>query len=122
MPCLLRLFNSYSPRLQHTSLPIISFVLAGILVNVSQLLYMLAIRVVYGFGIRLHGMCEVWKPQPHAVVYHLYTTLCSAISLVYHGAFDLYLKCGTYNIYCILHGTAKVIPCTALCTCIVQSS
>ena len=28
---------------------------------------------------------HVGKPQPHAVVYHLYTTLGNAISLIYHG-------------------------------------
>ena len=79
----LRLFNQGG----NTSLFIVSLFLAQMLVNTSAVLYMLAIRVVYGFGIRLCGMCEVtWKPQPHAVVYHLYNILCSAVSLIYHGA------------------------------------
>ena len=73
-----------------------------ILFNTSGLLYALEITVVYGFGIRLHGMCEVPPYMeatttccvtyisyiPHFVVlYHLYTT---------ERHFDLYLKCGTY--------------------------
>ena len=86
----LRLFNSYSLRWQH-------FILYYTSSDSSPLLYTLAIRVVYGFGIRLHGMCEVTPYMeatttshniPHfAMLYHLYT-------MVQH--FDLYLKCGTY--------------------------
>ena len=30
-------------------------------------------------------LLHIWKPQPHAVVYQLYTALCSSISLIYHG-------------------------------------
>ena len=50
---------------------------------------MLAIRVLYGFGIRLRGMCEV-TPYMEATTasrgISQYTTLCSAISVIYHGA------------------------------------
>ena len=48
-------------------------------VNACPLLYVLAIRVVYGFGIRLRGMCEV-TPCMEA------TTASRGISLIYHGA------------------------------------
>jgi len=34
--------------------------------------------------VKLH---HIWEPEPHAVVYHLYTTV---------WRFDLYLKCGIY--------------------------
>ena len=60
---------------------------------------MLAIRVVYGFGISLRGTCEV-TPCMEA------TTACHGISLIYHtvftykpqcSAFDLYLKFSTCN-------------------------
>jgi len=44
-------------------------------VNTSGLLYVLAIRVVYGFVIRLRGMCEV-TPYMEA------TTTCCGISVV----------------------------------------
>ena len=65
---------------------------------------MLAIRVAYGIGIRLHGMCEV-TPYMEA------TTACRGISLIYHtlqcyityttwcNAFDLYHKCGYRTLY-----------------------
>ena len=32
--------------------------------------------------VKLH---HIWKLKLHAVAYHLYTTLCSAISLIYHS-------------------------------------
>ena len=57
------------------------------LVNTSPVLYTLAIKVVYGFGIRLCGMCEV---TPHMEA----TTACRGISLIYHT-----LQCGTYIAY-----------------------
>ena len=51
---------------------------------------------VYVEHVKLH---HVWKPQPHAIVYHLYTTLCSSV-FIYKpqcSAFDLYLKFSTCN-------------------------
>ena len=81
MPRPLRLY-SYSLKWQH-------FILALILVNTSGLIYALAIGVVYGFGIRLRGMCEV-TPYMEATTasrgISQYTTLCSAVSVIYHGA------------------------------------
>jgi len=39
--------------------------------------------------VKLH---HIWKPQLHVVVYQLFITLCSAISLTYHSVdFDLSL-------------------------------
>jgi len=60
----------------------------------------------------LCGMCEV-------IAYMEATTACRGISLTYHtlqccitytpwhGAFDLYLKCGTYT-YCIIYSTPNL--------------
>ena len=53
-----------------TSLAIISMILALILY-----IYVLLIRVVYGFDIRLHGICEV-APYMEAA------TVCCGISLI----------------------------------------
>ena len=75
----------------------LAFSLALILGNTSGLLYELAIKVVYGFGIRLRGMCEVtpsMETTSHGISQD--TTLCSAISLTTARRFDLHLKCGTY--------------------------
>jgi len=86
MPCSLRLFNGGG----NTSLSSDSS-------DVSRLLYSLAIRAVYDFGIRLHGMCEV-TPYMEATTAYAFR----GISLIYHtlqcyitfisrrGAFDLY--------------------------------
>ena len=54
-----------------------SMFLAQMLVNISPVLYALAIRVVYGFGIRLRGMCKVTP-------YMETTTACCGISVIYH--------------------------------------
>jgi len=48
--------------------------------------------------VKLH---HIWKPQPHIVVYHLNTTLYSAISLIYHGVVLLISTTIVVHIYCI---------------------
>ena len=81
----LRLFDQGG----YTSSFIAAIFLTQMLINTCPLLYTLKIRIVYGFGIKLRGMCElphIWKPQPQARVYQLYTTLYSVISVINHGA------------------------------------
>ena len=98
MPHLLRLFNQGG----NISSFIASMFLAQMLVNTFLVLYALAIRVIYGIG-RLRGTCVKlhckWKPQLHAVVYHLYTTLCSAISLIYHSTALLIFTSSVVHLY-----------------------
>ena len=69
----LRLFNQGG----YTSSFIALIFLAQMLVNTCLLLYALETRVVYGFGIRLRGMCEV-TPYMEA------TTASKGISVIYH--------------------------------------
>jgi len=77
-----RLFNQGG----NTSSFIASIFLAQMLVNTCPLLYALEIRVAYGFGIRLGGMCEVTPYMEATTVSRGISALCNAISLIYHGA------------------------------------
>ena len=82
----LRLFNQGG----YTSSFIASIFLAQMLVNTCPLLYALEIRVVYGFSIRLRGMCEV-TPYMEAItasrgISVIYHTLQCYIRFIYHGA------------------------------------
>jgi len=69
-----RLFNQGG----NTSSFIASIFLAQLLVNTYPLLYVHAVRVVYGFSIRLRTMLEV-TPCMEA------TTASRGISVIYHG-------------------------------------
>jgi len=76
-------------------------ILAQILVNTSPLLYAFAIKVVYGFGIGLRGICEV-TPYMEAttacrgILLMYYTYQCYITYIPWHGTFNLYLKSDTY--------------------------
>jgi len=86
MPRPLGLFNRGDNTLSFIAL----MFLVQMLVVTFPVRYALEIRAVYGFGIRLHGMCEV-TPYMKA------TIACRDISLIYHT-----LQC--YITYIPWHG------------------
>ena len=95
----LRLFNQGS----YTSSVIASIFLAQMLVNTCPLLYVLEIRVVYGFGIRLCEMCKVTPYMEATTTSWGISVIYSAISVIYHGAVLWSLPQVWYiNWYCLI--------------------
>ena len=54
---------------------------AGILLDYYMCLQLGLFMVLVSGYVECVKLHHIWKPQPHAVVYQLYTTLCSGISL-----------------------------------------
>ena len=90
MPCQLRLLNSLLAKVAAFHCQLYYWFWFGfwlIFPNYYTHLQLELFMVsVLGYRWNVWKLHHLRKPQSHAAVCHLYTTICSAISLLYHGA------------------------------------